>query len=140
MKKVDHFQIDHFQIDHFHQLMTSAEISESENFQQNFQLEKNTQSLLETEIAPLNVVNRSKSQISFSNLKKFHIIEKKRTRRFNSKYAIQHVFVFDTFIPDTFISEKISKIFAFHATFLAEINKISKISIHAKNLLSPLTN
>ena len=129
MKKIDHSQIDHFQIDHFHQLMIPTKISESKNFQQISQL------LFETGIASLNVVNKPKNQILSSNLKKFHIIEKKRTRRFNSKYAVQHVF-----IPDTFTSEKISKIFAFHATFLIEINRISKISIHAKNLSPPPTN
>ena len=129
MKKIDHSQIDHFQIDHSHQLMILAETFESKNFQQIFQF------LFETEVAPLNVVNKSKNQISSSNLKEFHIIEKKRTRRFNSKYAIQHVFIFDTFI-----SEKNSKIFAFHAAFLIGINRISKISVHAKNLFFPPTN
>ena len=129
MKKVDHFQVDHFQIDHSHQLMISTEIPESENFQQIFQF------LSETKVAPLNVVNRSRNQILFSNLKKSHIIEKKRTRRLNSKYAVQHVFIFDTFI-----FEKISKILAFHAAFLAEINRISEISIHAKDLLPPPIN
>ena len=109
--------------------MIPAETFEPENFQQISQF------LFETEVASLNVVNKSRSQILFSNLKESHIIEKKRTRRLNSKYAIQHVF-----ISDTFIFEKISKIFAFHATFLAEINKISEISIHAKNLFPLSTN
>ena len=122
-------------IDHSYQLMISTKTLESENSQQIFQLEENTQPLSETKIAPLNVVNRSRSRIFSSNLEKFHIIEKKRIRRFNSKYAIQHVF-----ISDTFISEKNSKIFAFHATFLAGINKISEISIHAKNLPPSSTN
>ena len=121
-------------VDHFHQLMTLTEISELKNFQQIFQ---NTQPLSETGIAPLNVVNKSKSQIFCSNLKKFHIIEEKRICRLNPKYAIQHVFISD---QHTFIFEKISKIFAFHATFLVEINRISEISIHAKDLPPPSTN
>ena len=127
--QIDHSQIDHSQVDHFHQLMISAEISESKNSQQI------SQPLSETGIASLNVVNKPKNQISSSNLKESHIIERKRTRRLNPKYAIQHVFT-----SDTFTSEKISKILAFHAAFLAEINRISKISVHAKNLLPPPIN
>ena len=122
-------------IDHFHQLMISTEISESENFQQIFQFEENTQFLSETRIASLNVVNRSKNQIFFSNLKKSHIIEKnelvisiRNIRRNMSLFLINiHLLL-----------KKIRKFSRFMQRFLVEINKISGISIHAKDL-SPLS-
>ena len=122
------------EVDHPHQLMTPAETPEPENSQQI------SQPLPETGVAPLDVVNRPRSQIPSSNLKESHIIEGKRTRRPNPRYAAQHVFTPDTFTPDTFIPEEISKIPAFHAAFLAGTNRISEIPVHAKDLPPPPTN
>ena len=129
MKKADEVK----KTDHQHQLMTPAETLEPEISR--LRISENSDQVPEqlpaTAGAPLDVLNMPRRTGPSADLDETNIIEERRTRRLNPRYAAQHALT----------PEENSKIpafhVAFHSAFLAETNKISENLIHVNDLSPP---